>query len=728
MFGFFSKIKRDNKGSSMLVAMVAIAFIGILAMVVTSSTVTNYKLKNMNYKSKVTFYSAESALDEIYQGLSVVCYDTLNKAYQDTIVSLAGSDNEIVNSSIQTKYNESVRALANGWINEDDVKSYLSDFITEKSLASVVSADISGVKYPASGVYIPDVVVKYKDKYGDFATVTVDLNISYPDVYFDIINDKNHLKTYLDYAMIGMDGVMIGTDKSVDVEGGVYAGNGYLATLGNKTGGFITGAGSVVNFSESKANSIGTVLIADGKTDINGTLNVNDSAVWSGNVNVDGTFITSGSYVYLYDDLNILMSGSRVNLGGEYYGYGMSQTKAENSSAIIINGINSNLNTESITKMVLAGKAYISLKNNGTVSDEYMTGDALGIKGSQEIYLVPTKYMNVSNPYAYAANGEVIPVNEEALKEFFAYDLLAEQPYTYKKLNDGAYYYYLNFKDDASRVMYVQRIINGSSTYGTDAVWKNLNDILNKSAKQFISDSNLKMNYGATITSGNLYSVSGGNMTTAPAVSKDVTAECQNKANRYMGLKYFLYDMGETAAQNKGVLTDGDGVFITNDDGTIDEHVIDVNTNVYDYVIDKSKFFGEEPEILYENNSDGILAVVAYGGDTYTGEKYVVSGQVFDCGVIIAYNTDVYVEKDFNGLIITNRHIYVNGNVTITADHDGANNIIVNNGRLAQYFKAYQNSENSVSPSEIEPEDMLTISNWRKNYEPERTSTSQTTE
>ena len=728
MVNFTKKIKKDNRGSSLLVAMVAIAFIGILATVVTSATITNYKLKNMNYKSKVTFYSAESALDEIYSGVSIDCYNALNDAYEDTIISLSGSDNETVNSEIKNKYNSAIKLLANSWATEESIKEYLTDFITNKDLAMVTSVNVAGIKYPENGIYVPDVVVRYKDKRGDFATVAVDINIGYPDVYFDIINDKNHLKSYLDYAMIGMDGIQIGNNRNVDIQGGIYAGNGYMVTIGNGTGGFITGDGSVVNFTESDSNNIGTVLVADGKTDVNGTVNVNNSSIWSGNVNVDGTFISNNSDIYLYDDLNIIMSGSKVNLGGRYFGYGMSESRAENSSAIIINGINSNLNTENVAMMVLAGKAYISLKDNGAVTGEYMTGDALGIKGSQEIYLVPTRYMNVSNPYAYAASGEVQPVDDEALKEFFAYDLLAGEPYTYRKLNDGAYYYYLNFKDDASRVEYVQRIINGSTTYGADPVWSELNGIMQKSAKQFIEDSNLKMNYGSTITSGNLYSVNNGSMTTQNAVRNDIKTICQNKANRYMGIKYFLYDMGETDAENKGVLKNGDSVFITNDDGTVDEHIVDTNTNVYDYVIDKSKFSGEDAEIIYENNSDGILAVVAYGGDTYTGDRYVIQNQVFDCGVILAYNTDVYVQKDFNGLIMTNCHIYVDGNVTVTADHDGANSIIVNNGKLAQFFKAYQNSDNSINPSEIELEDLVSMSNWRKNYEPEIISTSETIE
>ena len=62
----FKKVKNDNKGITLLLAVVAVAFVGILAASIVSATTTNYKLKMMDKYSKETFYNADSIVEEMF--------------------------------------------------------------------------------------------------------------------------------------------------------------------------------------------------------------------------------------------------------------------------------------------------------------------------------------------------------------------------------------------------------------------------------------------------------------------------------------------------------------------------------------------------------------------------------------------------------------------------------------------------------------------------------------
>ena len=57
--------KTDNKGSAMVVVIIAMAFIGILASVLMYMSLLNYQMKANNLQAKDNFYSAETVLDEI---------------------------------------------------------------------------------------------------------------------------------------------------------------------------------------------------------------------------------------------------------------------------------------------------------------------------------------------------------------------------------------------------------------------------------------------------------------------------------------------------------------------------------------------------------------------------------------------------------------------------------------------------------------------------------------
>lgn len=742
--------KGDNRGSSMIAALVAVAFVAILASVVITSTITNYKLKTMNYKSKKTFYSAESALEEIHAGLSTECYKKLEDEYLKAITKLSTYEtedseeaNDKANSDLRRDYLDAVRLLVTdiGKPLDWTLEGYLTEFLTDKTNASVVSVGL--VTSDVTSVTINDLVVQFKESDTDyFSTVAVDLVMEFPNVKFDFINDRNTLKTYLDYCLIGMKGIEAGNNSTSSIAGGAFAGN-----FGGM-GGFTVNNGSRLDFVEGLCS---TVLVSEGDINVKGTVNVNSGKIWGVNINVGDRVTSKGgvldfaegsdTYAYVQDDLNFIGSGSSVFLGSNFYGFGYSDNTKGSSSSIVINGEKSSLDISHLNRMLLGGRAYINVGADG-----YMTGDSIGLKGSQEVYLVPTAYMNCSNPYAvsdHAGDSSFTPVDLTALEDFFAYSLLASTPYEVIEV-DGTAYVYLNFKDSASQIQYVNAIINGNNIDGSDNFDTDvaiLRRILNRSASKF-TDGNLEFWGGGSLSSsdvlsgGNLYQVVDNsievNSSVVGSVGNDTFLQaCLDKSKRYSLLKLYLHDIGSESGT--GFSTDSFAAGTANGDVVIIDdipYIINHSVSIYEYVADTElleefrlsvedetiKYVREDYSYASADGAYSTVAVVAAGG------AYEIPDDAF-YGVILGYDCDITVDHDFEGLIITNGKINITNGAEIRANHDLSDNVIENNPVLAQYFKAYQNSANSnqVDPSDITKDDLLGINNWRKNYVSEET-------
>lgn len=61
--------KQNNRGSSIILVLAVIAIVGILAAVLLSVSLMNYRMKVVNLHSQKNFYDAETVLNEIKTGL-----------------------------------------------------------------------------------------------------------------------------------------------------------------------------------------------------------------------------------------------------------------------------------------------------------------------------------------------------------------------------------------------------------------------------------------------------------------------------------------------------------------------------------------------------------------------------------------------------------------------------------------------------------------------------------
>ncbi len=749
MISFWNRLKHNNKGSSLVIAIIAVSFVAILGTVILSSTMANYQMKVMNYQSKKTFYSAETALEEIYSGLANECYSQLESAYIASVTELVSNDKAIdnakANENMRIRYLTGVKNkldMANGGIDtSDDTYSkenlikYFESFITktiDTSPEKYAYVDSIGkVEVSGAQIIINDVIVVYQSLQDDYySNVAVDMVIGYPDIVFNFIDNRNHLNTYLDYCLIGMKGVAVGNasnQSDATVTGGIYAGDANPIVSLN---------GLTVNNS-SKLTLDDGLLVSAGNVTVDGTMNIIGSKLWCVNYNVNTASqidSDSGSTFYVADDLNLSGNNSYVNLAGSYYGFGWSQNAGDtgsHSSAIVINGEKNTIDISTLSKIIIAGRAYIN------VSDGYMTADSLGLKELQEIYLVPTRYMINTNP-CIPTDDKDDAVNTDALldeKSFFAADLLdASNPVVRKDDGSTARYFYLNFKDNASRVAYVKRVLD--SSYSSYEGWSEINAIATRSIEKLGTSS---IPGGAAIkTNGNLYSVTGSSISaTGVSVSADeLRKNCDDKFNRYALLKMFLYDIGSDDVDDdnsKWAFDISDGALVTINElkstkdsygnyesGAAEEHVIDSSRSIYDYVIDTGKwdtvFESDEYKDLsyYKDEAEaGCYGVIAPSGS----DAIRISSLGVTKGVILANDRNIVVDTNFTGLIITNGNITVENNAVIKADREITENTINAIPLLKQFFFAYQGLEgDGLSGDDLTSEDLLSYNNWRKNY------------
>ena len=92
IYGKLLKFHKDQKGSTLLVTMVAMLFIGTLGTLILIAALANYEMNNMDYGSKRSFYLAEKAMEEIHSGIGVDAMGKLSDAYVEVLGNIVKND------------------------------------------------------------------------------------------------------------------------------------------------------------------------------------------------------------------------------------------------------------------------------------------------------------------------------------------------------------------------------------------------------------------------------------------------------------------------------------------------------------------------------------------------------------------------------------------------------------------------------------------------------------
>lgn len=418
--------RKDNRGASFVMVIVAMAIVAILAVTILWIALANLQMKTTDEKNTDNFYSAEGVLDQICTGLEGDMSAAYTEGYSKVMQSYKTKGNAENNeANRQASFvNTYVAALKSRLVDPNDAKgrTYNMGKINGYVDSNLTKTDSSGkpVYYPhvkVTSVSTPKlktyqnrtvlegIKVEYIDEKGYKSIIQTDISLAVPTMSFTASGGVPELFTY---SLVGNTGLEIGSGAhNVNLGGNLYAGSDS------------TGMCVLIPDNTKLRVDNASYMIADGNLEVGnpnsnraGTHNESTLSIdkqcqlWTKNINVNGANVSLEGTTYVSDDMTLKGSGSTVTLGkdkngkstdGKYVGFGNSDTSSAESSAIIINGRESTLDMSGIKELMLAGNTYINrasmVKVNGSNKEnkDVAMGESISVKGNQIAYLIPAE-------------------------------------------------------------------------------------------------------------------------------------------------------------------------------------------------------------------------------------------------------------------------------------------------------------------------------------------------
>jgi len=411
--------KLNHKGSTLLMVIICLAFIGILGSLMLSVSMINLQMKQVENNSKQNFYVCEKALEEIKAGLLELTATEIKSEYENVLRSYVtySIQNEVKrNETIQGEIIDNLQLKFSSTL---DAASILTSYLSQPTGYNITVGDI--IVPGLNSFVLKDVKINYKNAYGYSSAITSDLRITLPDFTFSDATDtieRSMKHPYEGYALIA-DGKVLSQNST-----GVSAGDSSIIKRSQENsvnGSIYAGAGITIqdtNLTDVYAHKMiinGSYIVTRGDILVEDTamLTIGNSIrplLWANNLFTDTTASYTATYSFktrmnidaiclLKDDLTLEARNSEAILEGAYIGYtGAEYDETSDTykhtkfgSSIIINGAGSSLNLADLSSLVLAGRAHISFDDSDF---NIMTGESLAFKSNQRAYLVPGKYIS----------------------------------------------------------------------------------------------------------------------------------------------------------------------------------------------------------------------------------------------------------------------------------------------------------------------------------------------
>lgn len=498
------KIKRrnickDNSGYSFLFVIFGVIFIAAIGVIALTMASNYYITTHVSKKASEQFYTTESIVQEIRTGLQEYANTTSETAYKKAIETYSASSatNRDDQYSIDFLNGLADKLVGTGttWDGTTNEMTYVCDVDKIKELTTKPDAvnvapgktSISVVLYNKTStekkfhLTVKDIYVNYTDDEGYNSKIKTDIVVNVPDYHLSGDATINELKNYV-----------VITDNQLDISNsGGHQENMAALLRGNIYAGYLDAdnKSSIIinnNMGGSQAKFYSDRIIARGNLDLkNGSdltignrEGTSQSDLWLLNILLSKgsnsslyTKLNANVNAYIQDDLRIDDKKSDVTLKGSYYGYSYNKGNTQvtdatslrsyYSSAILINGANTKLDTSELNRLILAGRAFIEKKrSNGgvmeNITSDIQMGEAFSVKGNQVAYMVPEEYISQKmNP---VLDGKVGIVDKSALlaSDIGPY-LDQSEPSTENHYNTNMTYYFLKFKDENNANEYFKK-------------------------------------------------------------------------------------------------------------------------------------------------------------------------------------------------------------------------------------------------------------------------------
>ena len=735
----------NNKGSALVAVIVAVAIVGVLAVIALWISLINYQMKTTEKDAKDNFYSAETVLDEICVGLQSDVSEAYNIAYTNVMQTYSSLEEEDRKNQFIKEFVYNLRSRLRSEENGgSDLRYNLSKLIayvdtalldsSRKPYAQIVSTTASNggqdglLNLYDSGLCIKGLRITFSDEKGYKSIIETDIKLNIPDMEF--LTSVEMPDTF-SYSLIGNTGILLSTGIT-NIEGNVYAGSPYAVDSSNsKTDSMIFEKGAIVKFSNGK------YIISEGLFDMDTVSDVKIAPLtqlWTENIVVDGAKLTLEGNTYVADDLTLAGTNPSVSLGsdqgGKYIGFGDSDTVAGNSSAILLNGNKSSLNMSKLDELLVAGYSFIqtsSIDSDLVDNKDIRMGESISLKGNQIAYLVPGECIGVNN-YGESLYGRNPITYKEYLNIYNSgtYDLVSPTV-TSSKTGHNLQYYIENgsnleesistvfvpstsgIQEDMLVYFYLSLSKERAEEYYKD-YFEQSPSKLDTYAKFFanVISSNDSMARVYTAGSYSLYNEE--KLTLLPGSDDNISSEIVQTDHTYRALNSTL-----TTSYDRYV------------SGELDKTVFDNIINTTNFSAALSLTGSGKKVVSYQaESSDKYTAVLI---DNKNGVPYSINSEGQEGGKLrmVIATGDINVNCSFKGTIITLGKIKVNGSQNIanedveimkhllTAQIDDEKRLydIFNNGS-SYLVSGIIAGEEAKKPENISYSDIIKYENWIK--------------
>lgn len=722
------RLIKNNNGSTLLLVIIAMAFIGILGSLILSLTMTNIQMKQVDFQAKVNFNETETVLHELQTGLEKLSSECMYKAYNYLLLhysDITKDSTKSLKSEFDTQYiNALVKQLSGSDYNPlaltpyyympSLLKSYLItstnpddavlyDDADRTTNFLKVNLDTTNVE-SINSVVLKAVKIKYLDSATGYETfITTDINLESPNLNFD---SASIYPEFTKYALIADKQVNAQNGTGMSINGNIYAGDG----------GILVDATNVTTPDPSNPNGFnlkinGSTLITRGDiTSTNyaklfigneSTMNIwAENIVTLNNISAYSTYLNIKGNIKVADDLMLKAKNSQVVISGNYHGFNFNRTNtidedttnrvdSKYSSAIFINGLNSSLDMSGVNNLIVKGRAFVSRKSEITSgvgsggSNDIMTGESVAVKSNQTAYFVPNEYIWCGHNPITQTELDAKPVGTNEIDFSTApadlRNLLTLKGYTeyyYQISGMTIKYYYLEFKDQESANTYFSNYASIASNKAK----------LENNAKNYLVDTGIGVKLSPNLllaanaltfdtgSNSNLHKPTLGKLDDSNNNLKVMLNDSIRTAYEYRALQLGLIPTSTLPAADFRLMKAEHPLFKTilkhKDNGTID--VSD------DYsVISEEANIGTSKGFIDAGGLKRKEIPITIGSNTYhifmvdnPGAAFLLSTNIglHNKGIIVATG-DVVVNANYEGMIIAGGTIHMASNsVSVTSN------------------------------------------------------------
>lgn len=722
------KLKKDNKGASLVLVLMVSLLVSMLAVLILMASVSNSKMKHVEQASEQTFRSTDAAVEALTTGLEEIADQAMREAYTYMLQIFTGTVQSKRLKVLRHRFAELMAdKIKEANPNPAGSKQVDMDILNNMllTLGGKYTLTEGNGKTPTyeidseDSLYIRGLEITYLDDKGYETKINTDIKFSLPATIVDIskISDSIDFKGF----SIITDGYANRENdvSNFNISGSIYAGSGInvnKATL-NCTGEYIISRGALVVKDAGYFNASSRLS----------SLWVNDIETQkvTNYTQTEQTWINLSCSCYVADDLSLNADYGNVKISGNYYGYhttnstGIKTGNAAGSSAVLINakyaGIDFRAPEGSENEVLISGKTYLSVPNyysareltdaelaaNGLERDagysSVLQGESLSFKGVQSAYMVPGDCIlginhNPMTAAEYQKLTDAIAANSQTMRVFLGQNV---------KENGIDLEFYVD-KEKPYVAQYVQYF--GTSGSATTMVYLYLNFTSpNKAADYFVKYfekySTRVVNLSKFLELGDVFMSSGNVINTGNMVINDtnkdefdIIAKNRDYTDSIITKREITY-----ARKYKGLQTYLDEMYYTNDtSATACDLLIHFNTDAVDgqglqfrsetQLIEGQKGFRfEETDENHDPSWDSVhpfvlitpFDVEAYQSDSKVyvkiketgpsgGEKvYEIDSDVFE-GLIISAGTVTFNNVTFNGMTIAKAGVELKGTSTLT--------------------------------------------------------------